>query len=95
MAKDPEKLLEHMRRNRHGRRLAELEELYRAFNFEKTEGAKHLLYFHPVYKDIAGTITRSSGELDAGYIKSAVERIDLLKSRLAATEKEKEHKDGD
>lgn len=81
MAKSREQLLEHYRRNRTGHRMGDLDGFLRAWGFVSKEGGKHLLYFHPDHPGITQTVTRGSGEMDPGYFRSAVERIDELKRR--------------
>ncbi len=88
MGKKPERLHEEFRRSKTGRSLKDLEALLRAFGFEKKEGNKHNLYFHPEHPQLMQTITRSSGDLDPGYVRSAVEAIDRLRAQQKQSEEE-------
>lgn len=81
MGKKPERLLDEMRRSKVGRKISELDSLLRGFGFTTKESAKHCLYLHPEHPDLFVTVTRSSRELDAGYVRSAIDAIDRLIAR--------------
>jgi hypothetical protein len=71
----PHALLERMRRSKSGWRFRDLDELYRGFGFEMTEGKKHRLYVHPSHPDLRATVTRSS-TLPIGFVGRAVRLVD-------------------
>jgi hypothetical protein len=72
------KLLEKMRANPRGWTAREIDSVYSAYGFERWEGAKHTRYKHPKLPGVFPTVTRSSGEIAAGYAVTAVELIDRL-----------------
>ena len=71
------KLLRRMRASRNGWRPSDLESLYLAFGFEKEEGSKHSLFYHPKYPGFQATVRRAD-PLPTGYIDDAVKLIDRL-----------------
>jgi hypothetical protein len=71
------KLLRRMRASRNGWRPHDLEALYLAFGFEKAEGSKHTLYYHPKYPGFQATVRRAD-PLPTGYIDDAVKLVDRL-----------------
>jgi hypothetical protein len=74
------KLLEAMRASKHGWGPEDLDKLYRGFDFECREGAKHRIYIHRRYREIRDTVTRS-GRLPIGYVADAVKKVDEVKRR--------------
>ena len=66
-----------MRASRNGWRPSDLESLYLAFGFEKEEGSKHSLFYHPKYPGFQATVRRAD-PLPTGYIDDAVKLIDRL-----------------
>ena len=73
-----EKLFEKAKRTKAGWRLQELRRLYQGYGFDVEEGAKHIMFIHPKYPQLAATVTRKS-TLAVGYISKAVELITALK----------------
>lgn len=73
-----EKLFERAKRTKAGWRLDELRRLYRGFGFDVEEGAKHIMFIHPKYPQLAATVTRKRS-LAIGYVSRAVELISALK----------------
>ncbi len=73
-----DKLFDKAKRTKAGWRLEELRRLYRGFGFDVEEGAKHIMFIHPRYPQLAATVTRKR-TLAVGYISKAVELITALK----------------
>jgi hypothetical protein len=74
-----DKLLEKMRNSKAGWKPSDLHSLYIGFGFKFREGAGHMIYWHPKYKELRATVARH-GELVVGYIQHAIKLIDKLKS---------------
>ena len=72
-----EKLFERAQRTKAGWRLEELRRLYKGYGFDVEEGAKHIMFIHPKYPQLAATVTRKR-TLAVGYISRAVELITAL-----------------
>lgn len=71
-------MLERAKNSSAGWRREELVNLYKLFGFEIRTGGYDLNAIHPVYKDLRGSISNSSGELANGYVRHAVKMIERL-----------------
>lgn len=78
LGKSPERLLASLRQTKTGRTHKDIDEAYRAYGFVSREGGKHLIYTHPEHPDAFATVTRGSGELDPGYVRSCVNLIERI-----------------
>jgi len=73
-----ERLLEQMRHSKAGWTADDLEKVYVGLGFKYREGGKHRIYFHPVYRELRATVTRSRS-LPKSYINHALNLADRLK----------------
>lgn len=71
------KLYARLLASKKGWKLKDLESLYLSFGFEKIEGGKHILFIHPIHKELRATVTRH-GDLAIGYLQHAQKIIDEL-----------------
>ena len=77
------KLLERMRRTKHGWRPGDLEAAYGAAGFRKKATTKHDGYYHPKYPELMTTVTRSD-PVKADYIDDLITLIDRLEALEAS-----------
>ena len=71
-------LFEQMSRSKAGWTAEDLETLYRGFGFSRREGGKHVVYSHPVHRELRATVTRSKS-LPVGYIQTALKLVRRLR----------------
>jgi hypothetical protein len=72
-----DRLLERMRRTKHGWRPADLQAAYRSAGFLYFANSKHDGYYHPRYSQLRTTVTRSD-PVKADYITVLISLIDQL-----------------
>ena len=80
------KLLERMRQSRAGWKRQDLEQLYIAFGFLISHGARHDIVKHPDYPNLRTTLPRHN-EIAKIYVEIAVRLVD----KLLALQKEQSH----
>jgi len=78
MSNKARKLLERAQSTTAGWSSSDLVQLYKSHGFEIREGKGHIIATHPDFKELRATISRSSGELANGYIRTAVKLIEKL-----------------
>ena len=84
MSRKGDALLAKMRASKHGWKKEDLEKLYKAFGFEQ-QRSRHILYVHPDYPELRGTVSHTSSSLAIGYVNHAIRTIDSLKSKRGET----------
>ena len=74
-----DKLLERMRRTKHGWRPADLEAAYEAAGFKQKRSTKHDGYYHPKYPHLRTTVTLSD-PVKADYVVDLLELVAQLEA---------------
>jgi hypothetical protein len=80
------KALERARRAPKGWTSRELAALFKTFGFVAVGGSKHDQFTSPCDATIFMTVTRSSGEIPAAYVRQAVQLIDAHRAIVSPTE---------
>jgi hypothetical protein len=75
-----QKLVERMRRTKHGWRPSEVRAAYLGYGFSVDAGRKHDLYQHRRYPDLIATMTRSD-PVKPAYIEDLLKLLDDLALR--------------
>ena len=57
-----------------------LDRLYTSFGFDKREGGKHIIYFHPRYPWLQASVSRKKKGMAIGHVTTAIKLVEKTKA---------------